>query len=268
MGTETIDRTVKRRRRRISLRRLRGAFKRSHKRAKPKLGQTLPLLRHLNELRQRAFRAFLVVMITTGVSFAFSVQIIDYLTIPVGGRAALTSIEITENMSIFMRVSLLSGMILGMPAVVYQVLRFVLPGLEGRERLWMILGVPFASLLFAGGVAFTWFVIIPVAIPFLTGFLDITTQPRPSNYFEFITSLMFWIGLSFEMPLVMMILAKLKFVTARQLLRGWRYAVVAISVAAAAITPTVDPVNMGIVMLPLAALYVVSVLLAAIAGRG
>jgi sec-independent protein translocase protein TatC len=252
----------------LSLRRLRGAFRRSHRRAKPKLGQTLPLLRHLNELRQRAFRAMLAVLITTAISFAFSVQIIDYLTVPVGGRGALTSIEITENMSIFMRVSLLSGMILGMPAVVYQVLRFVLPGLQGRERVWMILGVPFASLLFAGGVAFTWFIIIPVAIPFLTGFLDIATQPRPSNYFEFITSLMFWIGLSFEMPLVTMILAKLKFVTARQLLGGWRYAVVGIAAAAAAITPTVDPVNMGIVMLPLGALYVISVFLAAVAGRG
>ena len=78
---------------------------------------------------------------------------------------------------------------------------------------------------------------------------------------------MFWIGVSFEMPLITALLAKLKFVTARQLLNGWRYAFVGIAVVAALITPTVDPVNMGLVMAPLCVLYLVSVLLAALVGR-
>jgi sec-independent protein translocase protein TatC len=104
-------------------------------------------------------------------------------------------------------------------------------------------------------------------VPFLTSFLGITTQVRPNNYFEFVTSLMFWIGVSFEMPLVIMFLAKLKMVKASQLARGWRYAVVAIAIVAAVVTPTVDPVNMSLVMLPLLGLYVISIGLAAIAGR-
>ena len=98
-------------------------------------------------------------------------------------------------------------------------------------------------------------------------FTHITTQVRPSNYFEFITKLMFWIGLSFEMPFVTMLLASVKLVTARQLIGGWRYAIVGIALTAAAVTPTVDPVNMGLVMLPLAGLYLISILLAAVAGR-
>jgi sec-independent protein translocase protein TatC len=98
-------------------------------------------------------------------------------------------------------------------------------------------------------------------------FLDIRTQVRPLNYFEFITNLMFWIGLCFEMPLVMMILAALKIVTAKKLASAWRYAIVIMAVVAAAVTPTVDPVNMGLVMLPLMVLYVISILLAAVAGR-
>ena len=155
----------------------------------------------------------------------------------------------------------------GLPFVLYQVIRFIIPGLKGNERKWLLLGVPLASLLFVTGVAFTWFVMIPTAVPFLTGFIGITTHVRPSNYFDFITTLMFWIGLSFEMPVVMMLLAKMKFITAGQLARGWRYAVVIIAVVAAAITPTIDPVNMGLVMAPLIGLYVVSVLLAAVAGR-
>jgi sec-independent protein translocase protein TatC len=244
-----------------------GALGRAHRKASVEMESSLPLLQHLNELRQRLFKALAAVTVTTIFSFIFAERLINYLASPLGGSKALVSIEVTENIAVYMRVSLLSGMVLGMPFVIYQIMRFILPGLKGNERLWLLIGVPLASLLFATGVAFTWFVMIPSAVPFLTGFIGITTHVRPSNYFSFITTLMFWIGLSFEMPIVMMMLARMKIVTARQLASGWRYAVVIIAVVAAAITPTVDPVNMGLVMAPLTGLYLVSVLLAAIAGR-
>jgi sec-independent protein translocase protein TatC len=232
------------------------------------LESSAPLLKHLDELRQRLFKAFLALILTTGISFAFSQKIIEYLAEPIGGIANLVSIEITENMAIFMKVSLLGGFILAMPIIVYQILAFVLPGLKTNERVWLMLMVPFATLLFAAGAAFTWYVMLPTAIPFLTGFLGITTQIRPENYFDFITRLMFWIGICFEMPLIVMFLAKLKLVTARQLAGGWRYALVLMALIAAAVTPTVDPVNMGLVMAPLMGLYLISILLAAIVGRG
>ncbi|MDZ7844396.1 MAG: twin-arginine translocase subunit TatC [Anaerolineales bacterium] len=244
-----------------------GALGRAHKKARRELDDSLPLLQHLNELRTRLFKAFLAVLVTTGVSAVFADQVIDYLAKPIGGSEALVSIEITENIAIFMRVSLLSGLVLGMPMVVYQIMRFMLPGLKKNEKSWLFIGVPFASLLFASGVAFAWFVMIPTAVPFLTQFLDITTQVRPQNYFEFITKLMLWIGLSFEMPLIAFVLAKTGVLTAGQLARGWRYAMVGIAVLAATITPTVDPVNMGLVMLPLFGLYLLSIGLAWAARR-
>jgi len=252
---------------RRSWREMMGALGRAHSKASVNLESSQPLLQHLNELRQRIFKAFAAVIITTALSFIFAQQMIDYLATPIGGRVALVSIEITENMAIFMRVALLGGIILGMPVIVYQLMRFLLPGLKKREKLWLILGVPLATLLFVAGVAFTWFVMIPSAVPFLVNFMDIRTQVRPSNYFQFITNLMFWIGLCFEMPLIMMFLAKLKIVTARKLANGWRYAIVVMAVVAAAVTPTVDPVNMGLVMLPLMGLYVISIILAAVAGK-
>jgi len=244
------------------------AFGRAHRKASVQLESSAPLLKHLDELRQRLFKAFFALIITTGISFAFSQKMIEYLAIPIGGIANLVSIEITENMAIFMKVSLLGGFILAMPIIVYQVMAFILPGLKQNERIWLMVMVPFATLLFAAGAAFTWFVMLPTAIPFLTGFLGITTQIRPENYFDFITRLMFWIGICFEMPLIVMFLAKLKFVTARQLANGWRYALVLMALIAAAVTPTVDPVNMGLVMAPLMGLYLISILLAAIVGRG
>jgi sec-independent protein translocase protein TatC len=243
------------------------AFGRAHRKASTELETSMPLLRHLEELRQRLFKAFGAVILTTLVSFAISPYLIDYFATPIGGREALVSIEVTENIAIFMRVSLLCGIVLGMPFIVYQAMRFVLPGLKFQERMVLLLVVPSASLLFLAGVAFTWFVMLPVAIPFLVNFLGITTQVRPSNYFHFITTIMFWIGLCFEMPLVTTFLAKLKIITARQLASGWRYAIVFIAIIAAVITPTVDPVTMGVVMAPLLCLYGISVLLAVVVGR-
>ena len=238
------------------------AFGRAHRKASVQLKSSQPLLQHLNELRQRLFKAFLAVILMTAISFVFAGQLIDYLARPIGGSKALVSIEVTENIAIFMRVSLLGGIVLGMPFIVYQLLRFLLPGLKKREKTWLLLIVPLASLLFVGGVAFTWFVMIPSAVPFLIHFLGITTQVRPLNYFEFVTTLMFWIGICFEMPLVIMFLARMKFVSAKQLAGGWRYAFVGIAIVAAAVTPTVDPVNMGLVMAPLAGLYIISIVLA------
>jgi sec-independent protein translocase protein TatC len=245
-----------------------GAFGRAHRKASVQMESSAPLLEHLNELRIRVFKAFFALIVTTGISFAFSQPLIEYLATPMGGIEKLVSIELTENIAIFMKVSLLGGFVLGMPVLVYQLLAFVLPGLKRNERIWLLLMVPFATLLFASGVLFTWFVMLPSAIPFLTNFMGITTQVRPENYFDFITRLMFWIGICFELPLIIMFLAKLKIVSAKQLLSGWRYAVVAMAVVAAAVTPTVDPVNMGLVMAPLMGLYAISIVLAAMVRRG
>ncbi len=244
------------------------AFGRAHRKASVQMESSVPLLQHLNEFRVRIFKAFFALMITTGISFAFSEQLIEYLAQPVGGIAKLVSIELTENIAIFMKVSLLGGFVLAMPVIVYQIVAFILPGLKRSEKIWLLIMVPFAAILFAAGVAFTWFVMLPTAVPFLAGFLGITTQVRPENYFNFITNLMFWIGICFEMPLVILFMAKLKFITAKQLASGWRYAVVIMAIVAAAVTPTVDPINMGLVMAPLAGLYVISVILAAMVNRG
>lgn len=243
------------------------ALGRAHQKASAQLEASKPLLQHLEELRRRIFAAFIALIVTTSLSLIFTDRLVDYFATPLGGKSALVSIEITENMAIYMRVAILSGFILGMPVVVYQVFAFLMPGLKRRERLWLFAGAPLATILFAAGVAFTWFVLIPTAVPFLVNFLGITTQVRPTNYFGFITQLMFWIGIFFEMPLVAFVLAKLNMISAKQLLNAWRYALVAIALVAAGVTPTADPINMGLVMLPLTILYAISILLAAVARR-
>lgn len=228
---------------------------------------TMSIWDHLNDLRKRLFIGVLALAVAAGLSFIFAEQIIGVLAIPLGGIANFLSIEVTENLSVYMRVSLLSGFIFSLPIILWQVIGFVVPGLTDRERRWLYTSIPFGTLLFLLGVAFTYFVILPTSIPFLINFLGIKTTPRPSFYIEFVTGLMFWVGILFEMPLIVFLLAKLGLVTSAMMLKGWRFAVVGIAIVAAIVTPTSDPINMSILMAPLLTLYFLSVGLAAIAGR-
>jgi sec-independent protein translocase protein TatC len=221
---------------------------------------------HFDELRKRLFIGLIAMVITTLASFAFAQRLIFILAQPVGGTQNLLSIEVTENMGVFMRVSLLSGFVIALPVIFYEVMAFVLPGLHASEKKWVFMMIPLATLLFVIGVLFAYFVMLPTALPFLINFLGIKTTPRLSSYFSFVTGLLFWIGISFETPLVVFFLAKLKLVTAKGLARQWRVAVVVIAVLAAVVTPTPDPVNMGLLMLPLFGLYLLSLLLATLAG--
>ncbi|MBA3075779.1 MAG: twin-arginine translocase subunit TatC [Anaerolineae bacterium] len=227
----------------------------------------MTLLGHIKELRKRLLICVIALALTTIASFAFSQSIASFLAEPIGGLQAMSSIDITENMSAFMRISLLSGVILALPVIFYQILAFVIPGLNTNERTWIWMAIPSATLFFVAGVAFAYFVMLPVALPFLINFMGIATSPRPKTYFSFVSNLMFWVGVIFEMPLLMYILARLKIVTAKSLVKQWRIALVVSAVVAALITPTSDPVNMGLMMLPLFVLYLISILFAILARR-
>jgi len=225
----------------------------------------MPFMAHFEELRRRLMIGVVALVITTLASFSFSTCLLNLLAAPIGGLDKLQSIEVTESVSVYMRVSLLSGVVFAMPVIVYQFLRFILPGLKPNEKKWVIIAVPAATVLFAGGIAFTYFIMLPPAIKFLTTFLAIQTAPRLKNYMDFVLNLLFWVGISFESPLLIYVLAKLHVVNGKMLLRQWRIAIVIITIMAAVITPTVDPINMGILMIPLFGLYLLSVILAFLA---
>lgn len=224
------------------------------------------LLEHLDALRKHLMRSVLALAITTAFSFTFFTPILELLSRPLeGGIESLVAIEVTEPIGTVMRVSLLTGFAMAFPYIGFELFLFAAPGLSRRARIYGLLSIPVATVFFIGGMAFAYFVMLPTALPFLLNFMGITTIPRPSSYVKFVTSLMFWIGIAFEFPLVIFLMAKLGWVNARVLLKQWRFAVVIISVISALITPTVDPVNMSLVMLPMVLLYAFSILLAFIA---
>jgi sec-independent protein translocase protein TatC len=223
---------------------------------------------HINALRVHIFRAIGFLILTTIVSFVFTSQIIDYLAQPVGGIEKLIAIDPTEPIGTFMRVALLSGFAISFPYIALEMWLFAAPGLKRGSRLFALASIPIATLFFLGGMAFAYFVMMPTALPFLLNFMGLTTQVRPSSYIRFVTGVMFWIGLSFEFPLVIYVLAKIGLVRAQMLSKQWRLAIVIIAIAAAAITPTVDPINMALVMGPMIVLYFLSIGLAYLAQRG
>ncbi|MCB0214398.1 MAG: twin-arginine translocase subunit TatC [Anaerolineae bacterium] len=230
-----------------------------------RLAAQMTLLEHLEELRDRLVKSAIAVGITTIISAIFTPQILELLINPYGKQ--LQIISPTEGITVYFRVALTGGLILAMPILVYQFLMFILPGLEESEKQYIFWGVPAATLLFLIGVAFAWFILIPTAIDFLSGFLPeiFSTEWRSNEYIPFVSSLVFWIGLAFETPLIIFIMSKLKLVTPQFLVKQWRFAVVIIAIAAAMITPTPDPFNMALVMLPLFGLYAFSILLSYLA---
>ncbi|MFZ6027487.1 MAG: twin-arginine translocase subunit TatC [Chloroflexota bacterium] len=227
------------------------------------------VLMHLNVLRVHLTRAVLVLALMTALSFTFVEPLLEILASPIeGGLDALRSIDPTETIGTVMRIALLAGFALAFPYIAFEVWLFVAPGVSARTRRFGLLGIPLTTLFFIFGMAFAFYVMLPVAMPFLFTFMGIETIPRPATYFPFVASLMFWIGMAFEFPLVIYILAAMKIVNARMLARQWRYAVVLIALLAAIITPTTDPVNMALVMAPMALLYCFGILLAFLARRG
>jgi sec-independent protein translocase protein TatC len=226
------------------------------------------LLPHINALRKHLFRALLAVILTTALSFLFVRNILSYLAAPMaGGVKGLVAIDVTENIGTVMRVTLLSGFTIALPYIIFEIWLFIAPALKVRSRIRGLIAIPAAIILFVGGMAFAFFIMLPAALPFLFNFMGLTTQPRPSSYYNFVTTIMFWIGVTFEFPLVIYLLASLGFIKAKTLASQWRFAIVIIAVIAAAVTPTVDPVNMGLVMVPMIVLYFISVGLAFIAQR-
>ena len=227
------------------------------------------LLPHVIALRKHLLRAVLAIVITTAISFLFVREILSYLAEPItGGINELIAIDVTENIGTVMRVTLLSGFTLALPYVIFEIWLFIAPALRVTSRIKGLLAIPAAMVLFVGGMAFAFFVMLPTALPFLFNFMGLTTQPRPSSYYNFVTLIMFWIGVTFEFPLVIYLLANLGLVKAKTLASQWRLAIVIIAVLSALITPTVDPVNMGLVMAPMIVLYFIGIGLAYIAQRG
>lgn len=225
----------------------------------------MTLMEHLVELRIRLMWIVGAMLIGTTISMAFASQLIEFLQAPLEVyEKTLIAISPTDTIVMFFKVSFTVGTIIAMPVIVYQIIAFVAPGLYPHEKRTVLLMLPGVMVLFACGALFAYFVLLPVAIGFLQNFLSgqVEQEWTIDRYIGFITRIIFWIGVAFEMPLVVSALARIGLVSGKALRNFWRQAIVIIALVSAIITPTVDPVNMAVVMAPLGVLYGLSVALA------
>jgi sec-independent protein translocase protein TatC len=223
----------------------------------------LTLLEHLLELRTRLTHTAIALVIGIGISFIFANQLFEILTRP-AGQQDFVFIEITEMMSIYMKVCLAAGLVLIMPYIIYHFVMFVSPGLTQKEKRMVNLIIPWVSLMFIVGVVFGYLVLLPPALKFLFNFGTNIATPeiRIENYISVVTRLLLAIGLVFELPVLIAFLARIGIVNSKALGRWRKWSYVLAFVVSAIITPTMDPVNQTIVAVLLIALYEVSILLA------
>jgi len=224
----------------------------------------LSALEHLGELRKRLIRSVIAVVVTSILSFVFYEQIFGILTSPAPQDINLQAIEMTEMIGTIMRVCLTSGIILAMPYLTYELIMFVSPALTHREKNYVYLILPWIALMFAGGIVFGYFIILPRMIEFLTTFGGniATIEPKIGSYINLVTRLLLAIGLVFEMPVLTTFLARLGVLKPKWLSDRRRTAIIVAFILAAIITPTIDPVNQSLVAAPLIVLYEMSIWLA------
>jgi sec-independent protein translocase protein TatC len=231
-------------------------------------GEEATLVEHLGELRARLLIALAAFLPAFVLSFAFHERLIEWLTDPLPPGRRLLTLGVTEPFFTSLKVSFFAALALSLPVLLYQLWAFLAPAFKEQSQRVVALASALGGLLFAAGVAFGYFVVLPKALDFLTTFNEdlFDVQIRASYYFSFVLVALLAMGLVFELPVFVLTLVRLQIVTSAQLRRNWRLGIFVV-VLVAVLLPTVDPVSLAFEAVPLLALYFVSVWLAGVMER-
>ena len=232
----------------------------------------MSFLEHLDELRKRITHAVLALLVGFLVAFAFANKVFDFVyahltkNIP-GGKFIYT--DPGEGFFLWIKVSLLTGILISSPYIMWQVWLFIAPGLYAKEKRFAIPFVVSSSSLFILGAAFSHYVLFPAAWTFFASFSNnyMEFMPRIEPVWDMYVKLALGMGLVFQMPIIMFVLARLGIVTAGFLARNIKYAILIIFIVAAVITPDGSPANQVLVAAPMVVLYIVGIAVAWIFGK-
>jgi len=226
------------------------------------------VVEHLSELRHRVFVALLALVPAFAIAFAFHHRLIDWLTKPLPDDKQLVTLGVTEPFTTAVKVSLLAALAIALPILLWQLWAFLAPAVEEGIQRVITIYVVLATALFAGGVAFAYFVVMPKALEFLTNFDGdlYQEQIRASYYLSFAALLLLASGLAFEMPIFILALVRLGVLSSAVLRRNRRLGIV-LMVAFAILLPTVDPVSLAFEVVPLIVLFELSIWLSVVMER-
>ncbi len=231
--------------------------------------EELPVTEHIEELRQRLFRSFIAVVIGFVIAWPFKKKILLFLEKPLPEHLQGKLIFLSPPEAFFtaLKVSFFAGILIALPYVLFQVWKFIEPGLYEHEKKFL-LPFMFASVLcFFAGAAFAYFVILPFGLRFLLGFMGdiLTPQITIGSYISFVIQMILAFGFVFLLPVVVWLLSKLGVINYMMLERNRKFAVLTIFVVAALLTPP-DAFSQVMMALPLLALYELSIWIAKAAG--
>ncbi|KAM5567839.1 sec-independent protein translocase protein TATC, chloroplastic [Rosa sericea] len=225
---------------------------------------------HLEELRQRVFVSVAAVGVAMLGCFAVSKDLIVFLEAPVKTQG-VKFLQLAPGEFFFttLKVSGYCGLLLGSPIILYEIIAFVLPGLTRDERKFLGPIVLGSSVLFYAGISFSYFVLVPAALNFFVTYAEGVVESLWSidQYFEFVLVLLFSTGLSFQVPVIQILLGQVGLVSGDQMLSIWRYVVVGAVVAAAVLTPSTDPLTQVLLAAPLLGLYLGGAWVVKLSGR-
>ncbi len=232
----------------------------------------MTFLEHLDELRKRITHAVGGLLVGFIVAFAFINRVFDFVYLRLAGAVPGGKLIYTEAPEMFMlwiKIAVLTGVLIASPYIMLQVWLFIAPGLYAKEKKLAIPFVLSSSTLFIAGAAFSHYFVFPAAWNFFAGFSNsyIEFLPRVDPIFGMYVKLMLGIGLTFQLPVIMFVLARLGIVTAGFLLRNFKYAVLLICIFAAVITPDGNPVTQIMVGGPMVVLYLLGIVAAWLFGK-
>ncbi len=231
-------------------------------------GEEATLVEHLGELRSRILIALLAIVPAFIVAFVFHETLIEVLTRPLPDDKRLITLGVTEPFTTAVKVCAFTAVAVTLPILLYQLWSFLAPAIEEGKQRTVALFATMATLLFAAGVLFSYFVVLPRALGFLTSFGEefFQVEIRASYYFSFVTLTMLASGLAFQMPIFILALVRLRILTAAKLRRNRRLGI-ALMFVFAVLLPTVDPVSLALEVIPLILLFELSVQLATVMER-
>ncbi len=232
----------------------------------------MPLTEHLRELRARIIKSIIALLTGAGVSFYFSDKIFELLKLPVNKsypQVELVTLSPTEPLFILLKITFIAGLIISSPVILYQIWRFVEPGLYAHEKRLFIPLLTFSIILFISGACFAYFAVLPVALKFLIGigFSQLNATPFLSvgMYVGFVLKMILGFGIAFEMPIIIYMLQRAGIVTEQQLKKFRRYFIVIAFVIGALIAP--DVATQVLMAIPLIILYEISIILGKMATK-
>jgi len=228
-------------------------------------GGKMSFLDHLDELRRRIMWALGAVVLGFAIACVFYQQLFDFVIAPMRAMLpagqSLIYTEPTEALMLYVKIAVIAGILIASPGVMAQVWLFVAPGLYSHEKKLAIPFIALSSLFFIGGAAFAHYVVFPITFKFFASFSSdtITFMPRIEPAFSLYMKLVLIFGLVFQMPTIVLLLARLGLITAGFLLRNFKYAVLIIFIIGAALSPGTDPVGQIVMAGPMCVLYVISI---------